>query len=224
MPAATISIRAPTSCAASLSARSDWYGSIPKDVSPGALAIPRCRAMRPSAAWCASAPPRSSSSARCPILWRLISRPYPQPTSVSPKLRLSHIALPVMIGDLVKRALLPFLSLRKPENPALQIKRGALPAQGFLTANFDQSVHALHSCHVKPFPANQRNRIRPFVSCFLCILRHGMGQQRFPCSAAVRAPTSSPHHQYVIEAPDGFRDRAVLTLVAQWRAAICEEK
>src|SRR3954451_4632832 len=159
MPAATISIRAPTSCAASLSARSDWYGSIPKDVSPGALAIPRCRAMRPSAAWCASAPPRSSSSARCPILWRLISRPYPQPTSVSPQLRLSHIALPEMIGDLVKRALLPFLSLRKPENPALQIKRGALPAQGFLTANFDQSVHALHSCHVKPFPANQRNRI-----------------------------------------------------------------
>jgi hypothetical protein len=64
-----------------------------------------------------------------------------------------------MIGDLVKRALLPFLSLRKPENPALEIKRGALAAQGFLTTNFDQSVHALHSCRVKPFTVNQRNRI-----------------------------------------------------------------
>jgi hypothetical protein len=51
-----------------------------------------------------------------------------------------------------------------------------------------------------------------------------MGQQRFPCSAVVRAPTSSAHHQYVIEAQDDPRQRAVLTLVAQWRAAICEEK
>src|SRR3954451_21698847 len=159
MPAATISIRAPTSCAASPSVRSGWSGSIPKDVSPGALAIPRCRAMRPSAAWSVSAPPRSSLSARCPISWRLISRPYPQPASVSRQLRVSHIALAEMIGDLVKRALLPFLSLRKPENPALEIKRSALPAQGFLTANFDQSVHALHSWRVKPFPVNQRNRI-----------------------------------------------------------------
>src|SRR4051794_40302212 len=109
--------------------------------------------MRPSAASCASAPQRSSSSARCPISWRLISRPYPQPASVSRQLRLNHIALPEMIGDLVKRALLPFLSLRKPENPALEIKRGALPAQRFLTANFDQPVHALHSWRVKPFRA-----------------------------------------------------------------------
>jgi hypothetical protein len=64
-----------------------------------------------------------------------------------------------MIGDFVTRALFPFLGLRKPENPALEIKRGALPAQGFLTANFDQPDHALHSWRVKPFPANHRNRI-----------------------------------------------------------------
>src|SRR4051794_3280919 len=108
--------------------------------------------MRPSAASCASAPQRSSSSARCPISWRLISKPHPQPTSVSRQLRLNHIALAEMIGDLVERALLPFLGLRKPENPALEIKRGALPAQGFLTANFDQPVHALHSCRVEAIP------------------------------------------------------------------------
>ena len=72
-PQPTTSIRAPTSCAASPSDRSGWCGSIPKAAWPGALAIPKCRATRPSAPSCANAPPRSSSSARCPTSWRRIS-------------------------------------------------------------------------------------------------------------------------------------------------------
>jgi hypothetical protein len=55
----------------------------------------------------------------------------------------SDITLAKVIGDFVERALFPFLGLRQPENPPLKIERGALPAQGFLTANFDQPVHAL---------------------------------------------------------------------------------
>src|SRR2546430_7997424 len=70
MPAATISIPAPTSCAGSASVRSGWYGSIRKAAWPGALAIPKCRVTRPFAASCANAPPQSSSSARCRISWR----------------------------------------------------------------------------------------------------------------------------------------------------------
>lgn len=53
------------------------------------------------------------------------------------------IALAKVIGDFIERTLLPFLGLRQPENPTLKIKRGALTAEGFLTANFDQPVHAL---------------------------------------------------------------------------------
>jgi len=33
--------------------------------------------------------------------------------------------------------------LRQPKNPTLEIERSTLAAQGFLTANFDQPVHAL---------------------------------------------------------------------------------
>src|SRR5215204_4299573 len=74
MPAATISIRAPIFCAGSANARSGWCGSIPKAAWPGALAIPKCRATRPFAAWCANAPPQNSSSARYLISWRRISK------------------------------------------------------------------------------------------------------------------------------------------------------
>ena len=73
-PHPTTSIRAPISCAGSPNVRSGWCGSIPRDGWPGALAIPRCRATPPSAPWCANAPPRNSSSARCRISWRRISR------------------------------------------------------------------------------------------------------------------------------------------------------
>jgi hypothetical protein len=106
-----------------------------------------------------------------------------------------------MIGDFVKRALLPFLGLRKPENPALEIKRGALPAQGFLTANFDQPDHALHSCRVKPFSANQRSSISSVSSHDF----HAYCDAEWDSSASRAArhlrATLSPLHQYVIEAP-----------------------
>ncbi len=66
--------RAPTSCAASPSGRSGWSGSIRRAAWPGAGAIPKCRAIRPSAPSSANAPPRNSSNARCRISWRAISR------------------------------------------------------------------------------------------------------------------------------------------------------
>src|SRR3954452_13137487 len=129
-----------------------------------------------------------------------------------------------MIGDLVKRALLPFLSLRKPENPALEIKRGALPAQGFLTTNFDQSVHALHSCRVKPFPANQRTESRTLRLMISVHIATQNGTAALPVQCGGSPTNMKPTSSICDRAPDGPRDRAVLTLVAQWRAAICEEE
>jgi hypothetical protein len=79
MPAATISIRAPTSCAASASVRSGWSGSIRKDGWAGASAIPKCRATRPSVMSCANARRRSNSSAPSPISWRPINSRRHQP-------------------------------------------------------------------------------------------------------------------------------------------------
>ena len=70
----TTSIPAPKFCAGSPSGRSGWCGSIPRAAWPGVLAIPKCRAMRRSAPWCANAPPRSSSSARCRTSWRRTNR------------------------------------------------------------------------------------------------------------------------------------------------------
>ena len=64
------------------------------------------------------------------------------------------VAFPELIGDFVESAPLPLLGLRQPENATVGIQRGAFPAQGFLTANFHQSSHALHSCGVKPIPWN----------------------------------------------------------------------
>jgi len=61
-------------CAASLSGRSGWCGSIRRAAWPGAGVIQKCRAIRPSAPWSANAPPQSSSNARCRISWRAISR------------------------------------------------------------------------------------------------------------------------------------------------------
>ena len=66
--------RAPISCAASPSGRSGWSGSIRRAAWPGAGAIPKCRAIRPSAPSSANAPPQSSSNARCRTSWRAISR------------------------------------------------------------------------------------------------------------------------------------------------------
>ncbi len=60
-----------------------------------------------------------------------------------------EIALPEMERNFVKRALLPLLGFREPENLALGIKVRALSAKIFLAANFNELVHELHSC-VKP--------------------------------------------------------------------------
>jgi len=50
-----------------------------------------------------------------------------------------------------------------------------------------------------------------------------MGQQRFPCAAAIRIATSSDDHQLVIKSRDDMLSKAILTIVAQRAAAICEE-
>lgn len=76
-----------------------------------------------------------------------------------------------MIGNFVERALFPLLGLREPENPTLEIEHGTLPAQRFLTANFDQPVHALTLPCVKLFPANQPNRIKTARIINFCAYR-----------------------------------------------------
>nr|WP_206734877.1 hypothetical protein [Bradyrhizobium zhanjiangense] len=108
---------------------------------------------------------------------------------------MSKIALAKVMRDFVDSALLPLFRLREPENAALEIERSALSAQRFLTANFDQPIHVLHSLPVKPFTANEPNSVPNAPSHFFSILRREMGQQHFPCSAAVRSATSSRHHQ-----------------------------
>src|SRR5271167_124344 len=66
-------------------------------------------------------------------------------------LRLSYIeiAFPKVERNLIERALSPLFRLRQPENLALGIQQGTLPAHKFLIANFDELVHELHSCRVK---------------------------------------------------------------------------
>jgi hypothetical protein len=48
--------------------------------------------------------------------------------------------------DLVERALFPLFGFRKPENLTLAIVRRPFSAKIFLAANFNESVHELHSC------------------------------------------------------------------------------
>src|ERR1700756_5832861 len=55
--------------------------------------------------------------------------------------RLIEIALSEVVRDFVERALLPFLGLSQPENPALGIKRCTLAANLLLTAYLDEPVH-----------------------------------------------------------------------------------
>lgn len=65
---------------------------------------------------------------------------------------MSDIALAKVMGNFLERALFPFLRLREPEYPTFEIERGALPAEGFLTANFDQPVHALTLLRCEAIP------------------------------------------------------------------------
>jgi hypothetical protein len=61
-----------------------------------------------------------------------------------------EVAFSKVERNLVKRALFPLFRLRQPENLTLGIQQGTLPAHKFLITNFDELVHELHSCRVKP--------------------------------------------------------------------------
>jgi hypothetical protein len=62
----------------------------------------------------------------------------------------SEVAFSKVECDLVERALFPLFCFCQPKNFAFGIQQGALAADKFLLANFDQPVHELHSCDVKP--------------------------------------------------------------------------
>jgi hypothetical protein len=61
-----------------------------------------------------------------------------------------EVAFSEVERNLIKRALFPLFRLRQPENLTLGIQQSALAAHKFLIANFDELVHELHSCRVKP--------------------------------------------------------------------------
>jgi hypothetical protein len=64
-----------------------------------------------------------------------------------------EVAFPEVERDLIERALFPLFGLCKPENSTFGIQQGALSAHKFLAANFDEFIHELHSCGVKPINA-----------------------------------------------------------------------
>jgi hypothetical protein len=107
-----------------------------------------------------------------------------------------------MEGDFVERALLPLFRLGEPENPAFGVERRALPAKGFLAANCHQPVHELHSSRVKPFLANQRNRVLKRLSQIPAHIaaQNGTALLSMQCGKLRRAP-STPDHQLVIATP-----------------------
>jgi hypothetical protein len=52
--------------------------------------------------------------------------------------------------NLVKRALFPLFGLCQPENSSFGIQQSTLATHRLLATNFDEPVHELHSCGVKP--------------------------------------------------------------------------
>jgi hypothetical protein len=78
-----------------------------------------------------------------------------------------EVAFSKMERDLVKRALLPLFRLRQPENLTLGIQQRTLPAHKFLIAKFNELVHELHSCRVKPINAPTIAESGPAVFAFL---------------------------------------------------------
>jgi hypothetical protein len=58
---------------------------------------------------------------------------------------LSSVAFSKMKRDLIKRALSPLFCLCHPEHFKLGVQQSALSAHKFLTTNFDELVHELHS-------------------------------------------------------------------------------
>ena len=74
--------------------------------------------------------------------------------------RTFEIAFPEMKRNLVKRTLLPLFGFREPEHLTLGISQRTLSAKIFLAANFNELVHALHSC-VKPISVADHSRVWP---------------------------------------------------------------
>jgi hypothetical protein len=61
-----------------------------------------------------------------------------------------EVAFSKLKRNLIKRALFPLFGFRQPENLTLGIQQSTLSAHKLLIANFDELVHELHSCRVKP--------------------------------------------------------------------------
>ncbi len=70
--------------------------------------------------------------------------------SGGPRVDTAQIAFSKVKRNLIECALFPLFGLCQPENLALGVVRRALPAHGFLTANFHELVHELRSNGVKP--------------------------------------------------------------------------
>jgi hypothetical protein len=79
--------------------------------------------------------------------WRPRARALP---GRSLRVGAAEIAFSKVKRNLIECALFPLFRLCQPENPALGVVSCALPAHGFLTANFHELVHELRSNGVKP--------------------------------------------------------------------------
>jgi hypothetical protein len=66
------------------------------------------------------------------------------------RIRVIEVAFPEMERNFVERALLPLFGLGQPKILALAIQHRTLATDIFLAANFDEPLHELHSCGVKP--------------------------------------------------------------------------
>jgi hypothetical protein len=96
-----------------------------------------------------------------------------------------EVAFSEVERNFIERALLPLFRPRQPEDLALGIPQGALPAKKFLVANFNKPLHELHSLGVKPI-------------CLARIADSGMdglsgfsGQKRQLCCLILSLPLSS---------------------------------
>jgi hypothetical protein len=83
-----------------------------------------------------------------------------------------EIALSEVIRDFVERALLPFLGLSQPEDPAHRIKCGTLATNLLLTAYLDEPVHEASTPGVKSNDARSLAEMP-----WRCLTPHGPTQQ-----------------------------------------------
>jgi hypothetical protein len=61
-----------------------------------------------------------------------------------------EVAFSEVKRNLVQRALFPLLGFCQPENSSFGIQQSTLATHRLLATNFDEPVHELHSCGVKP--------------------------------------------------------------------------